>query len=315
MKVLVFGAGGIGSLLGGFLARSGHEVMLLGRSGHLDVVRKNGLSITGLWGDYRIKAFDTATQVSDLAGVSFDLILVTVKAYDTVRAAAELRPLVGPTTTVLSIQNGIGNKEALLETLKPKQLLLGVAMIGVELEPGLVRVTVAGEKPLTLGALSGASPGLTAVQAAHTLSSAKLTAVAVENIDAAIWVKLIYNCALNGLCTLNGWCYEEILTHEDARQLMHEIVRECYAVGLGSGVRLEPSTPEAYIDLLEQKLIPQTAAHHPSLAQDLKKGKRLDIESLNGAVARLGRQFGILTPQNITVFDQVLNLAPPRLAV
>src|ERR1700690_4030844 len=108
MKILIFGAGGVGSVVGGFLARTGHEVSLLGRTRHLDIIQKKGLFITGIWGDYRIKAFDLYSSAAALAETDpkFDLILLTVKSYDTQNAAKELLPFLGPETVLLSLQNG-----------------------------------------------------------------------------------------------------------------------------------------------------------------------------------------------------------------
>ena len=95
MKILIFGAGGIGSVFGGFFARMGHEVSLLGRAWHLDEIKKEGLLITGIWGDYRIKAFDLYENAGELQkkDISFDLIFLTVKSYDTEKAVEEMKKL------------------------------------------------------------------------------------------------------------------------------------------------------------------------------------------------------------------------------
>ncbi|HTL71425.1 MAG TPA: 2-dehydropantoate 2-reductase, partial [Candidatus Eisenbacteria bacterium] len=137
MKVLVFGAGGIGSVFGGFLARTGHEVTLLGRPWHLDAVRKNGLTITGIWGDYRIKAFDLETSAAELArrDPSFDLILLTVKSFDTARAVEELAPLMKEETMLVSLQNGLGNVETILKKVPADRFLAGRVIFGVETAP------------------------------------------------------------------------------------------------------------------------------------------------------------------------------------
>ncbi len=299
MKILVYGAGGIGSVVGGFLARTGHEVSLLGRSWHLDAIRKNGLAITGIWGDYRIKAFDLYTDLAELkkAAVPFDLILVTVKSYDTAVAAAELPSLMNENTMVLSLQNGLGNIEALMKTVRPDNFLAGRAIFGVETEPGAAKVTVIAD-PVHVGALPAAKPKFTADRMATALSTAKVPALAVNDIVSSIWAKVIYNCALNPICTLHGIPYGKILEGPDTRAQMREVVRECYAVGQSLGVRLEPASADEYIELLEKTLIPRTAAHYPSMLQDKRRGKRTEIDALNGAIVRLGRESGVPAPVN-----------------
>ncbi|HTL70936.1 MAG TPA: 2-dehydropantoate 2-reductase [Candidatus Eisenbacteria bacterium] len=307
MKILVFGAGGVGSVFGGFLARTGHEVTLLGRAWHLDAIRKNGLTITGIWGDYRIKAFDLETNAAELARskASFDLILLTVKSYDTRRAVEELLPLMKEDTVLVSLQNGLGNIETILEKVSADRFLAGRVIFGVETTPGTARVTVIAE-PVAVGALPGARPKLSAVRAAQTFSTAKIPSVAVEDIEKRIWAKVVYNCALNGICTLGEMPYGEILKNDATRAWMRETVRECYAVAAKKGLDLEPPSAEAYLELLEGRLIPSTAAHLPSMLQDLRRGKRTDIDALNGAIVRLAESAGIPVPANRRIYEEIL---------
>ena len=310
MKILIFGAGGVGSVVGGFLARMGHEVSLLGRAWHLDQIKKQGLFITGIWGDYRIKAFNLFTSAAELgaAGPEFDLIILTVKSYDTAQAAEELAPFMGPETMLLSLQNGLGNIEAILKHVRPEQFLAGRVIFGAELEAGVAKVTVNADD-VVLGTLPGIHPKRSAVQTSHTLSLAGVPARAVTNILTYIWSKVIYNCALNGICSLHKIPYGRILEREDTREQMKNVVRECYAVGLKAEVVLDPDMPEDFLDLLTGSLIPKTAAHFPSMLQDLKKGKRTDIDALNGAIWRLGNELGVPTPENQKITQEIYRLS------
>lgn len=300
MKILIFGAGGVGSVVGGFLARTGHEVSLLGRPWHLDVIRKNGLSISGIWGDYRIKAFDLYTTADEirLSGASFDLIILTVKAYDTREAVAQLVPLMGPDTMLLSLQNGLGNVEAVLEKVKPENFLAGRLIFGVDTLPGAAKVTVTAE-PVYIGKIEGSSPKLTPDRLAVTMTNAKIPTEAVADILPYIWSKAIYNCALNPICTLHEMPYGKILENSETRARMEAVVRECYAVGLKQGVKLVPATADGFLERLTGTLIPRTAAHYPSMLQDKRRGRRTEIDSLNGAIARLGAALGVPAPVNV----------------
>jgi len=308
VNILVFGAGGIGSVLGGFLTRMGHNVSLVGRARHLDVIRKQGLLITGIWGDYRIKAFDLHEDTAGLKkkDASFDVVLLTVKSYDTASAMDELKPFLGEKTTLISFQNGLGNIETILEKgIRPENYLIGRVIFGVDLEPGSVRVTVNADD-VRIGSLPGVKTRLDGFQAAQLFNTAKIPTQAVPNILTYIWAKVIYNCALNGLCSLNEIPYGKILDRADTREAMERIVRECYAVGLKKNIVLEPPDAEDFLRLLKEKLIPSTAAHFPSMLQDLRRGKRTEIAALNGAIRRLGEEWGIPTPENKRIEEAIL---------
>ena len=149
MRILVLGAGAIGSVLGGFLARAGHDVTLLGRAWHLDAVRDHGLRISGLWGEHWVKRLSVATRPEEVAAQPpFDWVFVCVKSPQTAEAAAQLPAWLGPKTLVCAFQNGLGNYETLLRTVPAERLALGRVIFGVELAPGHVRVTVFADEVL-----------------------------------------------------------------------------------------------------------------------------------------------------------------------
>ena len=303
MKVLVFGAGGVGSVVGGLLARMGHEVSLIGRARHLEPIRKEGLRITGIWGDYQIRALDVYTSAAELGPQSFDLILLTVKAYDTAQAVEEITPLIKDDTILLSLQNGLNNLEAILKKIHATQVLMGCVPVGVECSPGAAKVTVQYDS-LVIGPVLGGSSAAPRIAAALTLS--KIPTKPVDYIVPFLWAKAIYNCALNGICTLLEIPYGKILERDETRRWMEDIVRECYAVASKKGIALEPPMADAFIDLLLKSLIPKTAAHFPSTLQDLKRGKKTEIEFINGAVCRYGQETRVPTPQNRRITDEVL---------
>ena len=311
MNILVFGAGAVGSLLGGLVARMGHNVSLVGRAAHLDIVERQGLHITGLWGEYRIRTFDVYRAVSEIPETKrdFDLILCTVKAFDTEAAVEAFAPLVGPRTAVLSFQNGLGNVEAITRRIHPDRFLAGRIITGVELEPGTVRVTVSADD-LVVGALEGAKPVLRPEDAVRLLKLARIPARAVPDILTHIWSKAIYNCALNGLCSARQIPYGRILETEEGRKALEAVVNECYAVASKKGIALNPPDAAGYYRLLVDKLIPVTATHYPSMLRDLQRSKPTEIDALNGAIARMGKEFGVSTPQN----EEIIRLVTAKTA-
>ncbi len=308
MKILIFGAGAVGSVIGGFLARLGNEVTLFGRPWHLDVVRKQGLTITGLWGSYRIKALETCTDLQALRaeGAAYDLIVLTVKSFDTEKAVSELRPLMKPDTMLLSLQNGLGNVEAILRCIPAEQLLIGRFITGVELKPGEVNITVSADA-VVIGSVPGITPKVNPVKVASVFTHSKIETRAVPDILTQLWSKVIYNCALNAICSLHEMPYGRILDDDDTRKDMQSVVHECYAVAGKKGIALNPTSPEAYLELLTSRLIPATAAHYPSMLQDLRRGKQTEIESLNGAIVRLGRETDIPTSVNERLTKTILS--------
>ncbi len=313
MKILIFGAGGVGSVVGGFLARTGHDVSLLGRAWHLDVVAKRGLSITGIWGNYRMKAFDLFHSVQELAkkNLEFDLIILTVKSYDTEKAVEELLPFMRENTVLLSLQNGLGNVETVLaKGVIPEKYLVGRVIFGVELLPGIAKVTVNADDVL-IGALPGVVPKVNVFQIAQLFNTAKIPARGVPDILTHIWAKVIYNCALNAICSIRQISYGKILDSQETHELMKQVIRECYAVGLKKGVTLDPPSADAFIDLMIQKLIPNTAAHFPSMLQDLKRGKRTDIDALNGAIFHYSKELGMDASGNEKLTHQIHELEKP----
>ena len=301
MRILVLGAGAVGSVLGGFLAKAGHDVTLLGRAWHLDVVRRQGLRISGLWGEHRVKRFAIATRPDAVAAAPpFDWIFVCVKAHQTAAAAAQLTAWLGSATFVCAFQNGLGNYEALLQTVPPEQLALGRVIFGVEIEPGRVRVTVFADEVL-IGSPDTRFPGKQAAALAAALQESGIPARATATILVSLWAKVLYNCALNGLSALLEVPYGKLLERPETKRLMRTIVEEVYRVAAAHRIRLEPSKAGAYTELLFARLIPDTAGHHSSMLQDLRHGRPTEIEALNGAIVRLGRKAGVAAPVNALV--------------
>lgn len=311
MKILIFGAGGVGSVVGAFLARTGHEVSLLGRDWHLDEVEKKGLLVTGIWGDYRMKAFDCYRSEDEIIrrDTEFDLIILTVKSYDTAASAKTLKRLMKNKTMLLSLQNGLGNVESILDAgISAEQYLVGRLIFGVEIAPGVAKVTVNADD-VRVGALPGVTTKLSAFQMAQILQTAKIPTQAVPDILTYVWAKVIYNCALNAICSIHEMPYGKILENEATRGQMEEVIRECYAVGHAKKIALLPQAADEFIRLMHGKLIPSTSAHHPSMLQDLRRGKQTDIDALNGAISRYGKELGLATPQNDALVEKIRSIS------
>ena len=289
MRVLVFGAGAIGSVVGGMLARAGHDVVLIGRAPHVAAVRRKGLHITGIWGEHTVANLACYTSIDEMPGGAaagvFDLILVTVKSYDTPEAARTVKPLVRRGTLVLSLQNGCGNVETLEEIIGEEEVLIGSRLRLVELDR------------------------LLEIAGAFTLAG--IPAKPTQKISEHLWGKLLYNAALNPLGAILRRTYGELAENPYTREIMDCVISEIFAAAGAAGVELLWKEPEEFRTIFYEKLVPPTAAHYPSMMRDIELGRRTEIDALNGAVVRLARDAGVIAPVNLALTDQVKFLEDP----
>jgi 2-dehydropantoate 2-reductase len=302
-RVLVAGAGALGSVFGGFLRIAGMSVALLGRSPHVDVIARDGLRIDGIWGEHHVGGFDVATRVEQLEG-PFDLVLLPVKSYDTEEVARAAVPFLAEAGFILSLQNGLGNVEA-LESVAGRQRALGARVIfGVNLPaPGYARVTVFAD-PTAIGALHPGRDRRTDEAArrwAEIISSAGVPAVYTDRLASLLWAKVFYNAALNPLGALLGVHYGALPEHAQSRTVMDTVIDEAFAVAAAESVELPWRDADAYRREFYDRLVPATYDHRSSMLQDLERGRRTEVDAINGAVWRRGGQRGIATPVNETL--------------
>lgn len=300
-RIAIMGAGAIGSVIGGMLARNGHKVTLVGRKPHIDEIIKDGLHIRGIWGDFTVRDLNA---VIEPLHEHHDVVFLTVKSFDTARAAMEAKPMVGQSTVVVSIQNGLGNIEILVETFGKEKVIGGMAIFGAILpEPGSARVTVIASETLVSeldGSLTSRVKDI-----ADMLDSAGIPSKASDNIMRDIWHKALYNIALNPLSAIFGVSYGEIADNPHTRRLAIQMISEAFRVAKASGQSLGIDTPDEYLEMLWNQKLPPTRDHQSSMLQDILRGKRTEIDFINGAVVRIGAEHGIETPYNRAVVSMV----------
>lgn len=302
-RVLVAGAGALGSVFGGFLRRAGTSVTLLGRAPHVDAIARDGLRIEGIWGEHHVTGFDVATDVRELNG-SFDLILLPVKSYDTEEVARAVASLLAGDGFLLSLQNGLGNVEVLESIAGPERTLGARVIFGAVVpEPGCARVTVFAD-PTAIGALhAGRYPSRDAAAQrwAETISTAGVPAVYTDRLESSLWAKVFYNAALNPLGALLGVHYGTLAEHDESRALMDAVIEEAFAVASAELVELPWRDAAAYRREFYDRLVPATYHHRSSMLQDLERGRRTEVDAINGAVWQRGAQRGIATPVSETL--------------
>ena len=306
-KILIAGSGAVGSVFGGLLREAGHEVTLLGRDWHLRAIEAVGLEISGIWGDHRADGFRLATRVADLSG-SYDLILVSVKAYDTRQIVQEVAPYLRPGGLAIALQNGLGNLETLAEVIGPGGSLGGSVLIGAKIPgPGKVTVTVYAA-PVVIGPLDSSSTGCMELTRfwASLFSRMGIPCEPTDQILSHLWAKVLYNAPLNPLGAILRVHYGALGEEQELKTIMDRIIDEVFQVGQKKGVRLLWKSADDYRDLFYSKLLPATYDHQSSMLQDLERRRRTEINALNGKIWRYGTELGIPTPFNEAMTQLIL---------
>ncbi|PCJ63101.1 MAG: 2-dehydropantoate 2-reductase [Candidatus Hydrogenedentota bacterium] len=298
LRILIMGAGSLGSVVGGFMAQAGHRVTLAGRPVHMNAIREKGLTITGIWGDHHTTDLDVNTDLDGLNEKSFDLVVLSVKSYDTQDTIESIAPLVDENTLICSYQNGLGNAEIIAEAFGWDRCVEARVIFGAWIpEPGTVDVTVMAHKT-ALGVYRD-TPHLERIkEIAIAMDEAGVPTEFSNNIGTVLWYKLAYNCALNPLSALLDVTYGALLDTDNTRQIMVDVIRELYAVGHAKDITLDPPDAERYIDVFMNQLVPSTGGHYASTREDIRNGKRTEIDALNGAICRFGEELGVPTPVN-----------------
>ena len=289
MKVAVMGAGAVGCYYGGMLARAGHSVILVGRPQHVEAVRRDGLFMD----TQSFQAHVPMQAVTDAAGLKGnELVLCCVKSPDTANAAAQMAPCLEPGAVVLSLQNGVDNAER-LQGLLGREVFPAVVYVAAEMAgPGHVKHRGRGELVIGPSAASGRLQQL--------FVEAGVPVQISDNVAGELWAKLILNCAYNAMSAITQFPYGRLVQGEGVEDVMRDIVCECLAVAQGAGVTVSGDVWGAV-----QRIAQTMPAQFSSTAQDLARGKRSEIDHLNGHVLHKGVALGIATPVNRVLYALV----------
>jgi 2-dehydropantoate 2-reductase len=294
MRYLVMGTGALGSVFGGLLHRSGQSVAFIGRGPHFEHLITQGLTIDGIWGEFQVGPVASYSGSAD----RYDVILLCVKSFDTQEACRRVRSLLAPAGLIVSVQNGLGNLEIIAQEFGAARTIGARVIFGAQIiRPGVARVTVYAE-PVLVGAMAPGSPPPVLSQLAADLNQAGIPALEVNDILPHLWGKVLYNCALNPLGAILGVPYGALGDSPQTRELMRRIIEEIYQVAAARQIILPHAEAAAYFKFFLENLVPATAGHWPSMWQDLKAGRRTEIEALNGAICRYGAAAGVPTPYN-----------------
>ncbi len=282
MKVAIMGAGAVGCYYGAMLARAGHPVTIVARPQHVEAVQERGLILeTGSF----TEAVRVDATVDPSGVVDADIILFCVKSTDTVAAGREMAPYVERNGLVLSLQNGVDNAERLQTTLG-RPVVPTAVYVAVDMpEPGHVRHLGRGE--LVIG------PSPKSRDIATAFQHAGIPTEVSDNVDGVLWAKLIVNCAYNALSAIAQQPYGRLMDVEGVRDVMTDIVAECLAVAERLNIKVSGDILSTVLELAAS--MPN---QYSSTAQDLARGKKSEIDHLNGYVVQAAAKLGIKAPVN-----------------
>lgn len=290
-RIAVVGAGAVGAYFGAQLARAGAPVLMIGRKPFVAAVERDGLSIEGQSGSLHLRV-PVSTEMS--ACREAQLVLFCVKTIDTVCAARALQPYLSTDAILLTMQNGIEVAEQVRATVHCNTIAAAVYVAVAMPEPARVRHFGRGD--LVLG------PDPASRQVAALCARAAIPCRLTENIDGELWTKLLMNCALNAISALGRSRYADIMACPPTCSLIESVVSELLQVARAAGVRLPGLTNTAEAMAAVARLVAEMPAQHSSMAQDLARGRRTEVDALNGYVHRRGAELGVQTPANQALF-------------
>jgi 2-dehydropantoate 2-reductase len=294
MNILIFGAGAIGSFVGGILSQE-YNVTLIGRKPHLDAINEHGLKVSGNTNMtyYPATAENVEKYIENNPDkINPDLVIITVKSYNTHVAIQALQPLINENVKILSLQNGLTNLETIKNYYRRSRVLGGVISHGVIFkEPG--RIEHAGSGEIILGGF-GQVPLEEVKEVTEAFNKAGLSAIVTDNILGELWVKAAVNASINPLTAIIGQRNGYLLEVTEFTKLVETICNEVVTVGRSAGVRL----PQCDMINKTKTVIKMTSENRSSMLQDIERGRQTEIDAINGAIVNVGKKYGVNAPIN-----------------
>ena len=294
-RVLVVGAGAVGGYYGACLARAGHDVVFVARGANLEALRRDGLSVTGAMGDFSVGAED-ATDVPESTG-RFDLVLLCVKSYDLEEVVGGLSGVDGVAVTM---QNGVDAPDVARAALGDRVLAGSTGIVADLPEPGHVHV-VSAYAWIRFGEPDGSGLSERVETVRSILAVEGIEPIPAKDARVALWEKMALMCGMAGLTTLHQRPIGEILGDPNLRATFGSIVEECETVARGKDVPLVGDFATKRLMYADQ-IDPSAMS---SMSRDFARGRRIELETFNGAVVRMGAELGVDVPANRATYEAI----------
>ena len=291
MKVLVMAAGSVGGYFGSMLARAGNDVLFIARGANRAAIAEHGLTVeSATSGNFSVAA-RTAERV-DGSWIA-DLVLFCVKSYHNSVAMETIAPAVGPESVVLTLQNGLGSGDELSSVFGAERVMLGAAYLeAAHPAPGVYR-EMGGICRIVFAEQQG-GPSARGLEIQRVFAEASINSEIADDIDQALWNKLVYICGLSGMTCITHSSFAEVMEAPETVEMTLSILAEAAAVGRAAGVNLAPDLVDSIMDSFVEDRDHLISSMHA----DLRTGRPMEFGNLNGKVSELGRQLGVPTPIN-----------------
>ena len=299
MRIAIFGAGGIGGYLGGRLSQAGEEVVLIARGEHLAAIREHGLRVDSIKGDF-VAIPALATDSPTEAG-TVDAVILGVKAWQVIDAAKAMRPMIGPNTFVVPMQNGVEAPAQLASVLGEQAVVVGLGgLISYIVGPG--HILHAGSEPFVSFGESDDSTSERTLQLLQAFQNAGVQANIPTNIHAALWGKLAFMAANSGVGAITRAPVGQWRSVSGSWEMAQQVVKEVLAVAHGKGIKM----PVDALPATQSRLEASPPGGTSSMQRDLMEGRPSELEVQNGGVVRLGLEAGVPTPVNTFIYNSLL---------
>jgi 2-dehydropantoate 2-reductase len=296
MRIAVMATGAVGGYFGARLAQAGHEVAFVARGRQLEALRAHGLRVQSPLGDVHLPNIEVTDEPAGIGTV--DLVLFTVKLWDTLEAADAVKPLLGENTAVVSFQNSVVKDDILRQALGAEHIIGGVCYIAATIaEPGLIRQSGTMQK-LVFGEYDGStSPRVR--QFHDACADSGIDAEISDQIEQVIWEKFVFLVGTSGTTSLARSTIGPVRSHPRARAFLHGAMAEVVQVARAQGVPLPAGYADERLAFVDQLPVGMTS----SMYHDLERGNRLEVDWLSGDVVERGTRLGVATPCNRAIYD------------
>ena len=301
MKIYVIGTGGVGGFYGGMLARAGNDVTFVARGEHYQAIAKNGLQIKSVVGDFTINPAQVISSIAEIKAPN--LVLITVKTYDTEEISKQLAQVVNKETIIMSLQNGVDNDEHISKYIKNAIVVPGcVYIIAEKTAPGLI-VQTAGPRKIVFGSKDkNIERRLLAIE--QLMKDAQLDALYAQDIDKALWTKFLFIIPFAGMTSICRSSIGPIVNESGTFSLYKRCLSEVLQLAQKLDINVGEEEHSKIIHRCEEYKTKDGAAKS-SMLVDIENGRRTEIESLHGKICQLAKENGIDVPVNEVIYSSI----------
>ena len=299
MKIAALAAGGVGGYFGARLAAAGHDVHFIARGAHREAIENNGLKVESVHGDLHLPRVNVTDDPAAVGPV--DVVMFAVKLWDTEKAAVLAKPLVGANTRVITLQNGVDSPERVAPILGAEHTVGGIAYIATVITSAGVIKHTSQFATMRFGH-PDKRPDATLDAFVAAAKAAKLDVNLSKNISVERWEKFIFLTAMAGATASLRSPIGPIRGDPETKAFFRKLMEEAFAVGKAKGVAIDPAYLDSRMAFLETKVEPGMKA---SMAHDLERGNRLELDWLNGKVRALGKELNVPTPASNAIWTML----------